>query len=59
VKIPNFRIPLFKWSWGRPINKRFRQAVPDAAAECPYKVEGLPSAPLSDAFERRDWEEKD
>jgi hypothetical protein len=56
LKLPTFRIPLFRWAWSRRIPAIFRQKAP---AE-PLQVRvTIIQAPLRDAMERKDWQDED
>jgi hypothetical protein len=68
LRIPNFRIPLFRWTWSRRIPAMFRQSVhgkPDVHAAVNntkavnVTIIQAPYTPLRDAMERKDWQDED
>jgi hypothetical protein len=59
MKLPNFRIPLFRWSWSRRIPAMFRQKAPAEPLQVRVTIIQAPYTPLADAMERKDWQDAD
>jgi hypothetical protein len=52
LKIPTFRIPLFRWTWGKP-------KPPVEPLQVRVTIIQAPYTPLADAMERKDWQDAD